>query len=188
MYTNFYTSSDVQLYMTNLDHSRRIKLDTAISVAYNLSQSAIPIYSLGNRKAQFFSTGNTLGHGVLTLAFTDEEALKYAISYLSEYESTNSYTSRRIGKTSSNADFIKASENSSLNTSTNNRLISIGAIQTLVNIKLYINNETLVRGSDTKIITLNAVKFTGESFQTSSSADNTLNLNYNFYFKDIERG
>ena len=60
--------------------------------------------------------------------------------------------------------------------------------KSIFNIKLYINNESLIRGSDTKIITLQGCKLIGENFSVSSTADAPLMLSYNFMFKDIERG
>lgn len=188
MYTNYYTSSDVQVYLVSADHTRQIRLDTATSIAYSLTQSSHPIYSLGYRKPQFFSQGNTLGHGALTLAFTDEEALKYAISYITSNETGSTYTSTRLGKKSSNAAFIAASNASSFDIESSKRLISIGSIQPLFNIKLFLNNESAIRGSDTKVICLTGVKFINESTEVSSHRDATLSLAYNFYFKDIERG
>ena len=189
MYQTYYTSSDTQIYLSSADHSRTIKLDTAVSVAYSLSQSSVPIYSLGYRKPQFFSQGNTLGQGVLTLAFTDEEALKYAISYVAlAEEGVRQYTSERLGKRSSNMNFINASLEKFNIEDESKRLISIGAIQPLFHIKIYLNNESAVRGSDTKVICIAGVKIINESIQVSSHTDGVLNMNYTFYFKDIERG
>ena len=67
-------------------------------------------------------------------------------------------------------------------------LISIGAIQPLFNIKLYLNNESAIRGSDTKVICITGVKIINESMNLSSNTDGVLHMNYTFYFKDIERG
>lgn len=188
MYKTFYTSSDIQLYITSRDHSKQIKLDSAISIAYNIFQTSNPIYSLGNRKAQFYSQGNTVANGILSLAFQDEEALKYAIDYVSgEENSLGSHTSGRLGHKKSNADF-KESATVSFKIEDDKRLISIGAIQPLINIKLYINNESAIRGSDTKVLCFSDVKIVGEGMQSSSSQDGILSLVYRFNFKDIERG
>ena len=189
MYQNFYSASDAQIYLTSRDHTKQIKLDTAVGIGYNLTQTAHPIYSLGNRKVQFFSHGNTVANGVITLAFTDEEALKYAISYIAlADEGVQQYSSSRLGKKSSNANFINASNASSFSVEESKRLISIGAIQPLFNIKLYLNNESAIRGSDTKVICITGVKIINESMNLSSNTDGVLHMNYTFYFKDIERG
>ena len=210
MYTNYYSSSDVQLYLTSLDHTKMVKVDTSLSIGYSLRQTSAPIYSLGSRKIQFYSHGNTLGNGNLTIAFTDEEYLKYCLSevgyenykvtYQTENDSTTngasnyaqnisvggSYRSTRL---KGNAMFKKSSASvGDYGVTGNKRLISIGAIKPLFNIKLYINNESLIRGSDTKIITLQGCKLIGENFSVSSTADAPLMLSYNFMFKDIERG
>lgn len=192
MYKYFYSSSDVQIYLTNRSHTQQIKVDSALSIAYNLHQTSNPIYSLGNRKVQFFSKGNTVANGILSIAFQDEEALKYALDYINSDGKSSTYSSSRLGKKMSNAEF-KANSNSqqnarSFNVEGGKRLISIGAIQPLFHIKLYFNNETAIRGSDTKVICLSDVDMVGEGMQVSSSQDASLSLVYRFNFKDVERG
>ena len=85
MYNHYYSSSDVQLYLSSYDHTKVIKVDTALSLGYSLRQTSAPIYSLGSRETQFFSVGNTVGHGTLTIAFTDEEYLKYCLEQIKEF-------------------------------------------------------------------------------------------------------
>ena len=187
-----------------------VKVDTSLSIGYSLRQTSAPIYSLGSRKIQFYSHGNTLGNGNLTIAFTDEEYLKYCLSevgyenykvtHQTENDSTTTGASNYAQKISAggsyrstrlkgNAMFKKSSASiGDYGVTGNKRLISIGAIKPLFNIKLYINNESLIRGSDTKIITLQGCKLIGENFSVSSTADAPLMLSYNFMFKDIERG
>ena len=213
MYQNFYSSSDVQLYFSSVDHTRIIKVDTAISIGYSLRQTSSPIYSLGNRLPQFYSHGNTLGNGTLTIAFTDEEYLKYILDYVAvadtalSYQTANSdsqtgnanssitgsynpgnYSSSKLGMKKSNAAFIAASNASAYNITGNKRIISIGAIRPLFNIKMYINNETAIRGSDSKVINLQGVKIVNETMSSSSTTDAPLMISYNFLFKDVERG
>ena len=213
MYQNFYSSSDVQLYFSSVDHTRIIKVDTAISIGYSLRQTSSPIYSLGNRLPQFYSHGNTLGNGTITIAFTDEEYLKYILDYVavsdtnmtyltanSDSETGNSttpisgsynpgnYTSSKLGLKKSNAAFIAAANASAYNITGNKRIISIGAIRPLFNIKMYINNETAIRGSDSKVINLQGVKIVNETMSSSSTTDAPLMVSYNFLFKDVERG
>ena len=218
MYNHYYSSSDVQLYLSSYDHTKVIKVDTALSLGYSLRQTSAPIYSLGSREAQFFSVGNTIGNGTLTIAFTDEEYLKYCLSYIDNSKSTliyqtelqaeNSgivsnikeaassakdgnvlYQSKKFGM--NNATFAAAAKNADATFSTisnEERNISIGAIRNLFNIKMFINNETALRTSDSKVITLKGVKILGENFNATSTADAPLMLSYNFMFKDIQRG
>ena len=211
MYQNYYSSSDVQLYFSSSDHIRMVKVDTALSLGYSLRQTSAPIYSLGSREVQFFSEGNTIGNGTLTIAFTDEEYLKYCIDevgqgdnsllYQTDLDNSNTnasnsvlegnhvpglYRSSRLMK--NNAQFIAAAHSSSYKVTGEKRVISIGAIKPSFNIKMFINNETAIRGSDSKVITLRDVKITGENFTTASTVDSPLMLSFNFMFKDIERG
>ena len=53
---------------------------------------------------------------------------------------------------------------------------------------MYLNNETAIRGSDTKVLCLSDVKFVGEGMQVGSSQDASLSVVYRFNFKDTERG
>lgn len=218
MYNHYYSSSDVQLYLSSYDHTKVIKVDTALSLGYSLRQTSAPIYSLGSREAQFFSVGNTIGNGTLTIAFTDEEYLKYCLSYIDNSKSTLIYQTElqaessgivsNIKETTSsakdgsvlykskkfgmnNATFAAAAKNADATFSTisnEERNISIGAIRNLFNIKMFINNETALRTSDSKVITLKGVKILGENFNATSTADAPLMLSYNFMFKDVQRG
>ena len=218
MYNHYYSSSDVQLYLSSYDHTKVIKVDTALSLGYSLRQTSAPIYSLGSREAQFFSVGNTIGNGTLTIAFTDEEYLKYCLSYIdnskstliyqTEFQAESSgivsnikeaasaakdgsvlYKSKKFGM--NNATFAAAAKNADATFSTisnEERNISIGAIRNLFNIKMFINNETALRTSDSKVITLKGVKIIGENYNATSTADAPLMLSYNFMFKDVQRG
>ena len=218
MYNHYYSSSDVQLYLSSYDHSKVIKVDTALSLGYSLRQTSAPIYSLGSREAQFFSVGNTIGNGTLTIAFTDEEYLKYCLSYIDNSKSTLIYQTELQAESSgivsnikeaassakdgsvlyqskkfgmNNATFAAAAKNADATFSTisnEERNISIGAIRNLFNIKMFINNETALRTSDSKVITLKGVKIIGENYNATSTADAPLMLSYNFMFKDVQRG
>ena len=218
MYNHYYSSSDVQLYLSSYDHTKIIKVDTALSLGYSLRQTSAPIYSLGSREAQFFSVGNTIGNGTLTIAFTDEEYLKYCLSYIDNSKSTLIYQTELQAESSgtvsnikeaassakdgsvlyqskkfgmNNATFAAAAKNADATFSTisnEERNISIGAIRNLFNIKMFINNETALRTSDSKVITLKGVKILGENFNATSTADAPLMLSYNFMFKDVQRG
>lgn len=214
MYNHYYSSSDVQLYLSSYDHTKIIKVDTALSIGYSLRQTSAPIYSLGSREAQFFSVGNTIGNGTLTIAFTDEEYLKYCLNYidnaneqltyLPELQVENNFTQPNQTKTErnegiytskkfsmDNATFISAAtkgDSAFVSAGGDGRNISIGAIRNLFNIKMFINNETALRTSDSKVITLKGIKIIGENFSGTSTADAPLMLSYNFMFKDIHRG
>lgn len=210
MYQNYYSSSDIQLYFSSTDHTRIIKVDTALSIGYSLRQSSSPIYSIGSRTPQFYSAGNTIGNGTITLAFTDEEYLKYCLDYVATgntqtfYNNTNlasesgstlqssitgttipgNYTSARLN----NAQFIAEANASAYRVEGNKRLISIGAIKPLFHIKMYLNNETAIRGSDSKVINLKDVKIISESVSAASTNDAPVLISYSFIFKDVERG
>lgn len=212
MYQRFYTSSDIQLWLSNSTiGANSIKLDTAISISYSLQQTSSPIYSLGSRHAQFFSHGNTIGVGTLTLAFTDEEYFKACVDYVGgknlDYHYSDptglynnvetptpveaTFSSAKINKIT-NAD-LRASKRKSTQSATNvtsayHRLISIGSIRAVFDILLYINNESAIEASDSKVIRLRDVKIVGDSLSSDSIHDAPLTITYKFLFKDVIRG
>lgn len=209
MYNNYYSSADAQIYFFSVDSQKFIKVDTTIAIAYNLTQTSTPIYSLGCRTARYFSVGNTVCNGVLAIAFSDEEYIKYCINYLSsdlqpniaisatntaaqalatappmdDYSSTAS--SKAIIGQLSNTDFAALDRSAAV--SAGQRIISIGSIGELFDIKIFLNNESVFRASDSKVITLKAVKLVGDSMEINSSSDSFLSTGYKFIFKDIIR-
>jgi hypothetical protein len=204
IYANYYSSSDAQIYFFSSDSQRFIKVDTTVAIAYNLTQTSTPIYSLGTRTARYFSIGNTVCNGVLALAFTDEEYIKYCINYVASVApiaNTNaeqeamtipqgySSTSKNTGQLS-NSNFKNKSDSQLTDSSVipeNQQVISIGAIGDLFDIKIFLNNENAFRTSDSKVLTLKAVKLVGDSMEINSSADAYLTGGYKFIFKDLVR-
>lgn len=215
MYQQFYSSSDAQIYLSS-SHSatdinaKQIKLNCAVDIAYNLSQTSSPIFSLGNRKAQFYSHGNTVGTGMITVAFIDEEYLKYCLDYIADADTeqivdvqshvtgatnsyymperyTGGYKSSMIGKLD-NAVIREQIKATGSTVESHKRIISIGTIRPLFDIVMYINNETAINPSDSKVIRLQDVKIIKDSFRSSSLHDAALMVSYSFIFKDVIRG
>ena len=60
MYEQYFTSSDVTVIISSMDHKRQVEIDTAVGIGYNQNISAIPIYGLGNNLPQVFSMGNSI--------------------------------------------------------------------------------------------------------------------------------
>lgn len=222
-YDNYYSSADATIYFFSENADIWIKVDTTIAIAYNLTQTSTPIYSLGNRVARYFSTGNTVCNGVLAIAFTDEEYIKYCINYITNPsigtgssdkpdEQADGATSAAATRSKPNAINDSSNENfegtvdgttkvpaaetettlptvrvQATSTEDTQATVSIGSINTLFDIKIFLNNESVFRGSDSKIITLRGVKLTGDSMEINSSSDSFLTTGYKFMFKDIVR-
>lgn len=214
-YTTYYTSSDVQVYFSSTESDNIIKIDTTIGISYNVNQTSTPIYDLGSRKAKFFSIGNTICNGYIMFAFTDEELLKYSINYVTGNFNTDGtsssgdknanvvngkasmgtitmtaseeYSSKRYGIDKMSNQAFREKSLAQVKPTKNGSILSIGAINTPFDIKIYINNESLVRASDTKMICLKECKIVQDSFETNSGTDSFLTNGYSFVFKDVVR-
>jgi len=207
MYQRYYTSSDIQLWLTNSSNGTTVQIDTSLSISYSLQQTSSPIYSLGSRHVQFYSHGNTIGSGSLTIAFTDEEYLKACLDYIggsyTEYsyqdptglyntsvgaETASNFRSNKLNKASNKELRNLKNIQTTTKLSMSNRLISIGSIRPLFDIVMYINNETAIQASDSKVIRLAGVKIVSDSMSSNSMQDAPLMITYNFVFKDLLRG
>lgn len=212
MYTTYYTSSDVQIYFSSVESDNIVKIDTAIGISYTLNQTSTPIYDLGSRVANFFSIGNTICNGVLMFAFTDEEYLKTLIQYVTgDFSSSGTvkggdnavksggtlgtitttasseYESKKYGIGSLSNKAFKDKALAKVNKTSNGSILSIGAINSLFDIKIYLNNETLITASDTKMICLKGCKIVQDAMEINSNSDGFLTHGYSLIFKDIER-
>ena len=82
MYDNYYTGSDVNVYLYYPLTDKRVHVDKAMGIGYNHSISTAPVYILGNGDPAFFTRGNSLVQGNLDLAHKSIKYLKTGISYL----------------------------------------------------------------------------------------------------------
>ena len=82
MYDNYYTGSDVNVYLYYPLTDKRVHIDKAMGIGYNHSISTAPVYILGNGDPAFFTRGNSLVQGNLDLAHKSIKYLKTGISYL----------------------------------------------------------------------------------------------------------
>jgi vesicle coat complex subunit len=199
MYEYYYSSADVQVYFFSKDNTRFIRYDKAIGIGYNIMQTSVPVYGLNSSKAAYFSHGNTVCQGMLLTSFIDEEYLKVILKYLfkeeAEIESVrkpdalqNSMKFNAVRLTNDVFEVIADSTKGWNVAPDNDKIICIGNIYSEFDIKIFINNESAYRSSDTKIITLDSVKIVSENFDVSSGSDSHLTQGYKFIFKDIKRG
>ena len=63
MYDQYFTGSDVNIYLRYPNTDKQVHIDKAIGIGYNHSMSSVPIYVLGNVDPAFFSRGNSLLKG-----------------------------------------------------------------------------------------------------------------------------
>ena len=82
MYDNYYTGSDVNVYLYYPLTDKRVHIDKAMGIGYNHSISTAPVYILGNGDPAFFTRGNSLVQGNLDLAHKSIKYLKTGISYV----------------------------------------------------------------------------------------------------------
>ena len=80
MYAHHFTSSDVNISLEL--ESKKVYLDTAVSIAYTTNITSVPVYELGSPVLKFFSSGNVLVQGQLDLVFTGFEYIPRILAYL----------------------------------------------------------------------------------------------------------
>lgn len=92
IYTRYYSASDVQVILSNMDSTEILTLDLATGIGFNENAPMQPIYSLGNQLPSFFVKRNSIVTGFIGLAYQYEAYLRRSIKYVNgikENSSTN---------------------------------------------------------------------------------------------------
>ena len=79
-YDNYYTGSDVFVYLQTKDNSQQIYLDQLYGFAYQEMTTATPIYGLGDSEYGFISKGNTLLRFSIDVNMIHEKYMVQAIN------------------------------------------------------------------------------------------------------------
>lgn len=185
LYEYYFTGTDVKVFLYNPESGRSVYVDLLNGIGYDYNISSIPVYTLGSNLPTFFSKGNSLGQGMMTFPFKDEQYLKAMLQFIFDEKSTISYP-----KESLTMESLTDKEYRNLvdkRNKANAGIISIGSINRLFDIQIVLNNSTPFYDSSPKIIVLKGCKITGESFDISASQDKVIHQAYKFYFKEIIR-
>lgn len=210
MYQHHFTSSDVNIAFEL--GSKKVYLDTAISVAYTTNITSVPIYELGSPITRFFSSGNTLVQGQLDIVFTGFEYIPKILSYLIDdktfkpvaKKSSKDLSSLSVdglqtliesGYRTVNPDSYSDIKYSNLNTKNDKNLPTLSnkigdslvGFRQLIDISLDLDNMNATMNGSKSVLKIKGVKFMSHSFATTSRDDTSIILRYTFLAKDIER-
>lgn len=188
MYDQYYTGSDVNIYLYYPLTDRRVHIDKALGLGYNHSMSSSPVYVLGSVDPAFFTRGNSLLQGNMDLAFKSVKYLKTGISYLLNKSGLNSEKEELIAKVSNQkATKEEVKRLGSLQTQviTDMTSISISQIFHLFEIIIEFNNTNSNTDGETSSVVLEGVKFTSESMNIYSTEESALVDRYTFLAKNV---
>lgn len=188
MYDNYYTGSDVNVYLYYPLTDKRVHIDKAMGIGYNHSISTAPVYILGNGDPAFFTRGNSLVQGNLDLAHKSIKYLKTGISYLLSKADLND----------EKADlYIKVRENSASKEEvlrygklqneliTDMTTISISEIFHEFELIIEFNNTNSNKTGVTESVVLEGLKFNSSSTNVYSTEESVLVDRLTFMAKNL---
>ena len=188
MYDQYYTGSDVNIYLYYPLTDRRVHIDKALGLGYNHSMSSSPVYVLGSVDPAFFTRGNSLLQGNMDLAFKSVKYLKTGISYLLNKSGLNSEKEELIAKVSNQKatkEEVKRLGYLQPQVITDMTSISISQIFHLFEIIIEFNNTNSNTDGETSSVVLEGVKFTSESMNIYSTEESALVDRYTFLAKNV---
>lgn len=177
-YTNFYSGSDVAIYLSK---QRVIQLDKARGIAYREHFNAGPMFTIGNEIYGFSNRGNLVVNGVFSVNFTDPSYIKKAIDFI-HLNSENKITLQN--------DFSKLSTDQLLDLKAElsnkpNSGNSINALRSGFDIMINFNNGDLVTKSENKIITIQDVRIISAEMEVTASGE-AIGIEYGFLARKIK--
>ena len=208
MYAHHFTSSDVNISLEL--ESKKVYLDTAVSIAYTTNITSVPVYELGSPVLKFFSSGNVLVQGQLDLVFTGFEYIPRILAYLidaqefkaPEKKSTaqlESMTTDDIEKLVADGYNVKPETYRDI-PYTSNQLKNLDTVKQLSNkigdslvsfrrpidINLDLDNMNATMNGYKSVLKIKGCKFTSHSFATTSRDDTSIVLRYTFLAQNVE--
>lgn len=177
MYDQYYTGSDVNVYLYYKLTDRRVHIDKALGIGYNHNVSSAPVYVLGDVDPAYFTRGNSLVQGNIDLAFKSIKYLKVGINHLlnkSSLENEKTQLLAKVGKeklTSSEVARLNALQSQTI---TDMSSISISEIFHLFDIIIEFNNSNSSVDGVTSSMVLEDVKFISESMNIYSTEESAL--------------
>ena len=204
MYAHHFTSSDVNISLEL--ESKKVYLDTAVSIAYTTNITSVPVYELGSPILKFFSSGNVLVQGQLDLVFTGFEYIPRILAYLIDAQEFKAPEKKSIAQLESmTTDAIEKLIADGYNVKpeipyTSNQLKNIDTVKQLSNkigdslvsfrrpidINLDLDNMNATMNGYKSVLKIKGCKFTSHSFATTSRDDTSIVLRYTFLAQNVE--
>ena len=188
MYDNYYTGSDVNVYLYYPLTDKRVHVDKAMGIGYNHSISTAPVYILGNGDPAFFTRGNSLVQGNLDLAHKSIKYLKTGISYLLSKSDLNDekaelYVKIRDNSVSKEEVFRYGQLQNEL--ITDMTTISISEIFHEFELIIEFNNTNSNKTGVTESVVLEGLKFNSSSTNVYSTEESVLVDRLTFMAKNL---
>lgn len=177
-YQRFYSSSDVQVVISNLGETKFLTLDLSTGVGFSESQNIIPVYTLNKTVPSFFVKGTSIVTGFIGLAFKYEQYLKKAIEYVNNIETTKDSNSKEI-KTFKDIE-LAIEERTKTETFAS---ASIAEIISPFNLSIIMTTDTV--DSEYQAIKLYECYLGGRTFSTSIDGESTLSEGFSIIAKMI---
>lgn len=192
MYEQYFTSSDVTITISSMDHKRQVEIDTAVGIGYNQNISAIPIYGLGNNQPQVFSMGNSIVSGTLELSFKSTKYLQKVLNYVTGVSNEITKRLKEISEkdqsklTKEDIQFYLANKDKIFRTTVLSDNASIAEYVVPVNIILRYNNSNSFKTDNDKFLTIVGTRFVSSSQGISSSMESLVTDQIRFIAKTLE--
>lgn len=192
MYEQYFTSSDVTIIISSMDHKRQVEIDTAVGIGYNQNISAIPIYGLGNNQPQVFSMGNSIVSGTLELSFKSTKYLQKVLNYVTDVSNEITKRLKEISEkdksklTKEDIQFYLANKDKIFRTTVLSDNASIAEYVVPVNIILRYNNSNSFKTDNDKFLTIVGTRFVSSSQGISSSMESLVTDQIRFIAKTLE--
>ena len=192
MYEQYFTSSDVTVIISSMDHKRQVEIDTAVGIGYNQTISAIPIYGLGNNLPQVFSMGNSIVSGTLELSFKSTKYLQKVLNYVTGVSNEITKKLKDISEkdksklTKEDIQFYLANKDKVFRNTVISDNASIAEYVVPVNIILRYNNSNSFKTDNDKFLTIVGTRFVSSSQGISSSMESLVTDQIRFIAKTLE--
>jgi hypothetical protein len=185
-YTEFYTSSDVSVFLENPHGGSPVQLDTLMTVGWQERLSSGAIFGLGEQRFGFVNAGNVHINGVLELNFTHHNYLKHVLKSL--FDGTAKSVEQMLAdftaadlSTASNA----AMELSRLGDSAPSKGSGIQALPEGFDIRVVFNNGSLYHMDNDKQFLIKGCKIDSAQVNVSTSISGHVSHSYTFIGREV---
>lgn len=186
-YTEFYTASDVSVFLENPDGGSPVQLDTLMTVGWQERLSSGAVFGLGEQRFGFVNAGNVHINGVLELNFTHHNYLRYVLQSL--FDGTAKSTQQLLSDMN-NLDFLEAAEAAN-ELSRNEDVETRGGsgIQSLpegFDIRVVLNNGSLYHKDNDKQFLIRGCKIDSAQVSVSTTISGHLSHSYTFIGREMK--
>lgn len=181
-YQRFYSSSDVQVIISDVSSQSLLTIDLATGIGFNESAPLLPVYGLASIYPSFFVEQNSLVSGFIGLSFKYEDYLKQAILHVNGAGGSSTRINKIGEEDITDFDTLKAAisrRESDLETSS-----GINSYQFPFNISIIVSADSI--DGEFHSINISECYITGRSMSVSSDGENTLGEGFSFVAKAIQ--